>query len=94
MAGEPGSVFTWIIGGTALRTLRQGVVSWCVSSHLPLAQTYELGELLPFEVDRSIATALSGESLLRARLVADSTRSALRGPETAVVLVTNWRGET
>ena len=61
--------------------------------------TYEVGELLPFEFERSTAvnSAALGEPLLRARLDAGSTRSALGGADdgaAALVKEANWRGET
>ena len=60
--------------------------------------THEVGELLPFEFERSTAvnSAELGEPLLRTRLGAGSTRSALgRADEwAALVKEANWRGET
>ena len=57
--------------------------------------TYDVGELLPFEFERSTAAMCSaelGEPLLRARLGAGSTRSALGMADE--LMEANWRGET
>ena len=60
-----------------------------------MEDTHEVGEALPFELDRSIMAMLSGEPgepLLRARLAAGS-RSLLEGAVVALAMAVKWCGE-
>lgn len=60
-----------------------------------MKDTHEVGEALPFELDRSIMAVLCGEPgepLLRARLAAGS-RSLLVGAAGALATEVKWCGE-
>ena len=97
MEGDPGSFLTLIIGGGPLRPLNLRSSASVLKSGEYGRTTHELGELLPFEFDLSTIATFSaepGEPLLRARLGAGSTRSALGGAEGALAMEVKWRGET
>lgn len=94
-AGEPGSFFTLIIGGIPFGRL------FCVSLHVSQnseeGATHEVGELLPFELERSTLGLLSslGDPLLRARFAAGSWIDAEVGVEAEEgAMAVNWRGDT
>lgn len=89
MGGDPGSFFTLIMGGggTFWRLGRAKLAPGCMACNC-WRDTHDVGELLPFEFERSTAAAFSiepGEPLLRARLGAGSTRSAIGGADGAAM---------
>jgi hypothetical protein len=98
MGGDPGSFFTLIMGGGTCWRLGRAKLAPGFMTCDCWRDTHDVGELLPFEFERSTTAAFSkepGEPLLRARLGAGSTRSATGGADgAALVIELNWRGET